>query len=232
MEAMNYTPQANILLVEDEQPCTKLLQKGRKALTDIEILSIIIFGDVKSQKNIDATRKLYTACNCNLLEVKKLRTADFERLGLSKTQAVRLEATIELISRTNEATAVKNERITHSRQAFDLFRSYMGEQPYESFYIILLNRGNRIIETVKISEGGVAGTVVDPKKIFKIALEKNASSMILGHNHPSGNPEASEADKKLTRKIKEAGDMLDISVLDHIIVADDHYNSFADQGII
>jgi DNA repair protein RadC len=227
-----YSPEVNIHLVEDEQPCTKLLQKGRKALSDIEILSIIIFGDVKSQKNIDSTRKLFTGCKCNLLEVKKLRTTDFERLGLSRTQGLRLEAALELISRTNETDAIQKQKITQSRTAYELFRSYIGEKPYEEFYMLLLNRGNRVIEMVKISEGGVSGTVVDPKKIFKIALEKGASSMLLAHNHPSGNLEPSEADKKLTRKIKDAGIMLDIDVLDHIIVGENEYYSFADQGSI
>jgi DNA repair protein RadC len=124
------------------------------------------------------------------------------------------------------------EKIANSRDAFEIFQSVMGDQPYESFWIILLNKANKVIRKCSISEGGVSGTVVDPKKIYKIALDQHASSIILGHNHPSGNIQPSEADQKITKKIKDAGFMLDVAVLDHLIIGDDRYYSFADEGTL
>jgi len=133
------------------------------------------------------------------------------------------------------APVIKNAdrpKVTQSRQAFEIFKEAWDDSYclYESFYIMLLNRGNKVLGLFKCSEGGISGTVVDPKKIFGVALKAQASSLILAHNHPSGNPEPSEADKKLTRKLRDAGMLLDIDVLDHLIMIDDSYRSFADQG--
>jgi DNA repair protein RadC len=123
-------------------------------------------------------------------------------------------------------------KITNSRDAFEIFHSVIGDLPYEEFWVLLLNKANKVLQKVRISEGGVSGTVVDPKKIFKIAIDHHSSSLILGHNHPSGNIQPSDADHKITKKIKECGFLLDIAVLDHIIVGNEQFYSFADDGII
>ena len=122
--------------------------------------------------------------------------------------------------------------INTSRVVYELMKPLIGDLPFESFYIILLNSSNRLIKTVCVSEGGISGTVVDPKKIFKIALNNYTAGLILSHNHPSGNLNPSESDKKLTKKIIEAGQLLDIHVIDHIIISSDGYYSFSDDGIM
>jgi DNA repair protein RadC len=127
---------------------------------------------------------------------------------------------------------ILKDKISRSTDAFEIFKSLMGDLPYEEFWILLLNKANRVLKKVRISEGGISGTVVDPKKIFQICLAQHTSSIILGHNHPSGNIQPSEADNKITKKIKDCGIMLDVAVLDHIIIGDDRYYSFADEGTL
>jgi DNA repair protein RadC len=152
--------------------------------------------------------------------------------GIGHAKAITIIAALELGRRRNEAEIIIKEKIVSSKDAFTILRSAIGDLPYEEFWIILLNKANRVIRKCSISEGGVSGTVVDPKKIFKIALDHHASSIILGHNHPSGNIQPSEADQKITKKIKEAGLMLDVAVLDHLIIGDDRFYSFADEGVL
>ena len=135
-----------------------------------------------------------------------------------------------LSRRRNAAEVVVKPKISRSQDAYTIFHSLIGELPYEEFWMLLLNRANKIMKTVKVSEGGISGTVVDPKKIFCIALENHTTSIILGHCHPSGQCTPSEADMKITKKLNDAGALLEISVLDHIIVAHDVYYSFADEG--
>jgi DNA repair protein RadC len=137
-----------------------------------------------------------------------------------------------LARRRNESEVILKDKISRSTDAFEIFKSLIGDLPYEEFWILMLSKANKVIKKVRISEGGVSGTVVDPKKIYKIALDHHASSLILGHNHPSGNIQPSEADQKITKKIKECGILLDIAVLDHIIIGDDRFYSFADEGTI
>jgi DNA repair protein RadC len=137
-----------------------------------------------------------------------------------------------LSRRRNAAEVVVKPKISSSRDAYTAFLSLMGELPYEEFWMLLLNRANKIMKTVKVSVGGISGTVVDPKKIFFIAMEHHASSLILGHNHPPGQPAPSEADMKITKKLKDSGVLLEISVLEHIIVAHDSYYYFADEGAL
>jgi DNA repair protein RadC len=150
--------------------------------------------------------------------------------GIGEAKAVTIIAAMEVGKRRNEAIIIAKDKISSSRDAFEILRGKIGDLPYEEFWIILLNKANKVIRTCNISEGGISGTVVDPKKIFKIALDHHASSIILGHNHPSGNLQPSEADQKITKKIRDAGNMLDVAVLDHIIIGDDRYYSFADEG--
>ena len=137
-----------------------------------------------------------------------------------------------LARRRNESEVIRKDKITSSRDAFEIFKSLMGDLPHEEFWLLILNKADRVVKKVRTSEGGISGTVVDPKKVFKSCLELHASSIILGHNHPSGNIQPSEADIKITKKFRDCGVMLDIAVLDHIIIGDDRYYSFADEGSI
>jgi DNA repair protein RadC len=228
---INHTPISR--WAEDDRPREKLELKGRHALSDAELLAILISTGTVRESALDLSKKLLARSGNNLIELSKMCLSDLIReKGIGKAKALTIIAALELGRRRNEAVAVSSEKIAQSRQAYEIFRSLMGEHLYEQFWILLLNRANRLIRKIQISEGGISGTVVDPKKVFGMALEHRASSVIIGHNHPSGNLEPSDADRKLTRKIREAGAFLDIEVLDHIIVGDDNYFSFADHGEI
>ena len=219
------------LWAEDDIPSEKMLIKGTYSLSDAELLSIIIGSGITGENSLEIAKKLLSRCGNNLADLWKLGVSDLQKIkGIGCKRAVKITAVFALARRRNESEVIFREKITQSHQAFEIFKSLMGDLPYEEFWILLLNRSNRILKKIRISEGGVSGTVVDPKKVFKTCLDNQACSIILGHNHPSGNTNPSEADTKLTKKLRDCGIMLDIDVLDHIIIGDDKYYSFADVG--
>ena len=216
---------------ESDRPREKLLMKGKSTLSDAELLAILMGSGSRNESAVDLAMRILHETNDNLIELSKLGVKDLTRFkGVGEAKAISIIAAMELGKRRRGAEAIEKKKITSSRDVFEYFNSIFGDQTYEAFYILLLNRANRIIKEVQISEGGFSGTVADPKKIFKIALENNASSIILSHNHPSGNIQPSEADIKLTHKLKGAGEMLDLPVIDHIILGEEKYYSFADEG--
>ena len=216
---------------EDDLPSQKLLLKGNGSLSDAELLSIIIGTGVSGENSLDIAMKTLSICGNNLCEFWKFSVSDLQRIkGIGEKRAVKIAAMFALARRRNESEVIFKNKISKSQDAFEIFHSLMGDLPYEEFWLLLLNRANRVIKKVKISEGGISGTVVDPKKIFQICLEQHATSILLGHNHPSGAVTPSEADNKITKKIKDCGLLLDVAVLDHIIVGDDRFYSFADEG--
>ena len=216
---------------EDDLPSQKLLLKGNGSLSDAELLSIIIGSGVSGENSLDIAMKTLSICGNNLCEFWKFSVSDLQKIkGIGEKRAVKIAAMFALARRRNESEVIFKNKISKSQDAFEIFHSLMGDLPYEEFWLLLLNRANRVIKKVKISEGGISGTVVDPKKIFQICLEQHATSIILGHNHPSGTVTPSEADNKITKKIKDCGLLLDVAVLDHIIVGDDRFYSFADEG--
>jgi len=218
---------------EDDLPSQKLLLKGNSSLSDAELLSIIIGTGVSGENSLDIAMKTLSICGNNLCEFWKFSVSDLQKIkGIGEKRAVKIAAMFALARRRNESEVICKSKISKSQDAFEIFHSLMGDLPYEEFWLLLLNRANRVVRKVKISEGGVSGTVVDPKKIFQICLEQHATSIILGHNHPSGAVTPSEADNKITKKIKDCGLLLDVAVLDHIIVGDDRFYSFADEGTL
>ena len=218
---------------EDDLPSQKLLLKGNGSLSDAELLSIIIGSGVSGENSLDIAMKTLSICGNNLCEFWKFSVSDLQKIkGIGEKRAVKIAAMFALARRRNESEVIFKNKISKSQDAFEIFHSLMGDLPYEEFWLLLLNRANRVIKKVKISEGGISGTVVDPKKIFQICLEQHATSILLGHNHPSGAVTPSEADNKITKKIKDCGIMLDVAVLDHIIIGDDRYHSFADNGAL
>ncbi|MEI7452582.1 MAG: DNA repair protein RadC [Candidatus Falkowbacteria bacterium] len=218
---------------EDDLPSQKLLLKGNGSLSDAELLSIIIGSGVSGENSLDIAMKTLSICGNNLCEFWKFSVSDLQKIkGIGQKRAVKIAAMFALARRRNESEVIFKNKISKSQDAFDIFHSLMGDLPYEEFWLLLLNRANRVVKKVKISEGGISGTVVDPKKIFQICLEQHATSIILGHNHPSGTITPSEADNKITKKIKDCGLLLDVAVLDHIIVGDDRFYSFADEGAL
>ena len=218
---------------EDDLPSQKLLLKGNGSLSDAELLSIIIGSGVSGENSLDIAMKTLSICGNNLCEFWKFSVSDLQKIkGIGEKRAVKIAAMFALARRRNESEVIFKNKISKSQDAFEIFHSLMGDLPYEEFWLLLLNRANKVVKKVKISEGGISGTVVDPKKIFQICLEQHATSILLGHNHPSGAVTPSEADNKITKKIKDCGLLLDVAVLDHIIVGDDRFYSFADEGAL
>ena len=218
---------------EDDLPSQKLLLKGTGSLSDAELLSLIIGSGVSGENSLDIAKKMLSTCGNSLCEFWKFGVSDLQKIkGIGEKRAVKISAMFALARRRNESEVILKDKITKSQDAFEIFKSLVGDLPHEEFWILLLNKANRVLKKVRISEGGISGTVVDPKKIFQICLAHHTSSIILGHNHPSGNIQPSEADNKITKKIKDCGIMLDVAVLDHIIIGDDRYYSFADDGTL
>lgn len=218
---------------EDDRPREKLLQKGRAVLSNTELLAILIGSGSKSRSAIDIAKDILNEFDNNLNHLAKCSVADLCRIkGVGKARAIGIVSALELARRRDGAEVPPNVVITSSNQVFRHFKSKLMDLNHEEFWVIFLNRQNKIIREERISSGGVAGTVVDPKLIFKKALSEVASGLILIHNHPSGNLKPSQEDIQITKSIKSAGELLSIKVLDHIIFTDSDYFSFADQGIM
>ncbi len=218
---------------EEDRPREKLLLKGKAALSDAELIAILIGSGTKSLSAVDVAKLILKDANHNLHELAKLSVKDLQKFkGIGEAKAISIVSALELGRRRKNSEPVKKEKITCAQDVYELMRPHLWDQPREEFWIIMLNRANVVIKKESISQGGVSGTVADPKLIFKKALENLASSIILIHNHPSGNLKPSEADMKLTRKLTESGKMLDLPVLDHLIFADAGFLSFADEGLL
>ncbi len=218
---------------EDDRPREKLLAKSKKALTDAELLAIIIGSGSANESAVDLSKRILNSVSNNLSELSKLSVNDLLRFkGIGHAKAINIVAALELGRRRRHSEGLQRQTISSSREVFELMHPLIGDISYEEFWIITMNRGNMVKRTVCISEGGVSGTVADPKKIFKLALEDNASSIILCHNHPSGLIKPSENDISITKKCKESGAFLDLPVLDHLIIGNDGYFSFADEGLL
>jgi DNA repair protein RadC len=218
---------------EGDRPREKLLLKGRQSLSDAELIAILMGSGSRNESAVDLAKRILRGSNDNLVELSKLSVKDLMKFkGVGEAKAISIIAALELGKRRRGAEALDRKKITSSRDVFEYFAAIFGDHTWEAFYILLLNRANKVIRHIQISEGGISGTVADPKKIFKIGLENNATSVILCHNHPSGSVKPSDADIKLTRKLKSAGEMLDMPILDHLILGDEKYYSFADEGTL
>ncbi len=218
---------------EDDRPREKLLLKGKAGLSDAELIAILMGSGSRNESAVDLAKRLLRDVGDNLIELSKLDVFALTKYkGIGEAKALSIIAALELGKRRRAAEPLERKTITTSKMAYEYAQTLVADSIYESFYIILLTRSNKVIKSVLIGEGGTAGTFVDPKRIFKTALDNNANSIILCHNHPSGNVKPSEQDIKLTRKLKKIGDIFDLPVLDHIIVGDDNYYSFADENML
>jgi DNA repair protein RadC len=185
---------------EDDRPREKLLLKGRSALSDAELLAILMGSGSKNESAVDLAKRILRQSNDNLIELSRLGVSELIKFkGVGEAKAISIIAAMELGKRRRGAEVLDKKKIASSRDVFEYFSGILGDNNYEVFYILLLNRANKVIRDIQISEGGFTGTVADPKKIFKIALEYSATSVILCHNHPSGNIQPSDADLKLTQ---------------------------------
>ncbi len=218
---------------EEDRPREKLMLKGKAALSEAELIAILINAGTVDLTAVDVARIILKSVNNNLNDLARLSIKDLSKFrGIGEARAISIIAALELGRRRKEQDRPQRARVTCSRDAYNEMIPHLMDKPHEEFWILLMNRANEILRPVQISAGGVSGTVADPKIIFKQAIEHLASSMILLHNHPSGNLTPSQADKDLTRKLKDAGKLLDIPVLDHLIFTDKAYYSFADEGIL
>ncbi|WP_192348286.1 DNA repair protein RadC [Algoriphagus sp. Y33] len=220
-------------LAEEDRPREKLLIKGRSALTDAELIAILIGSGTPSVSAVDLSKHILAGINYDLRALAKLSIQDLKKFkGIGEAKAISIIAAMELGRRRKDSEPVTKPRITSSQDIYELMRSDLLDEQIEHFYLILLNRGNQVVKKQRISQGGTAGTVVDVKIVFKLALEHLAQSIILVHNHPSGNLGPSDQDKRLTRRLVTIGRELDLPVLDHVIFTDVGYFSFADEGIL
>lgn len=231
-EENNYNPHRIRSWAEEDRPREKLLLKGKSTLTDSELLALLIGSGTKDLSAVDVAKLVLASSSNSLTELARRNVKDLTRIrGIGEAKAITIVAALELGRRRKESDPDRKRKIIGSSEAYEEIRPYLADKMHEEFWILLLNRANEVIRPLQISIGGVAGTVADPKMIFKYALEHLASSLILIHNHPSGNLTPSEADKNLTRQLKEAGKVLDLPVLDHLIYTDSGYFSFADHNL-
>lgn len=217
----------------DDRPREKLLQKGAASLSHSELIAILLNHGSRNKSAVDLAKELLLRCQHSLEALGKMSVSDYTKIsGIGPAKAVSLIAAMELGRRRHGGEIVNKVVIQSSADIARYLKSTLKDFPYEVFAVVFLNRANRIKHFEIVSQGGITGTVADPRLILKKALELEATAIVLSHNHPSGNLNPSKSDVEITQKIKQASAYLDIQVLDHIIVSDDGYFSFADEGIM
>jgi DNA repair protein RadC len=217
----------------EDRPREKLVRKGLSSLSDAELLAILINSGTKEKSAVELGRELLRLVNNNLNSLGKLTIADLTKLrGIGVARAVTIAAALELGRRRKLSETAETSQIKSSGDVAEIFLPLLSDLVHEEFWILFLNRSNRVISRMKLSQGGISGTVTDIRIIMKKAVEYLASGIIVCHNHPSGNLNPSEADSKITHKIKEAGNLMDIQLLDHLIISGTTYFSFADNGLL
>ncbi|MFL5742538.1 MAG: DNA repair protein RadC [Flavisolibacter sp.] len=230
MQAQNYSIKQ---WAKDERPREKLLARGPGALSHSELIAILIINGFKEKTAVDLAREVLKSARDNLNELGKMSVRELMKTkGIGLAKAIGIVAALELGRRRQAAVSREKAIITSSSDVALELQALLRDYHHEVFAVLFLNRSNKVNHFQIISEGGITGTVADPRIILKKALEEDAVSLILCHNHPSGSLKPSKADEELTYKIKEAARYFDIKVLDHLIVSDDGYYSFADEGIL
>ncbi len=217
----------------DDRPREKLLAKGAAVLSNSELLAILINNGSKNKSAVELAKEILKLGHDNLNELGKLSLSDFKQVkGIGEAKSIIITAALELGRRRQASAALEKTVVRSSRDIAAYLQATLKDYSYEVFAVVFLNRANKINHFEIISKGGITGTVADPRIILKKALEEDATSIVLCHNHPSGNLKPSRADEELTKKIKEAAAYFDIKIIDHIIVSEDGFYSFADEGIL
>jgi DNA repair protein RadC len=221
------------LWAEDDRPREKLLSKGKQALSDAELIAILIGSGSRDESAVDLSKRILASINNNLSALGKLSVTDLMKFkGIGEAKAISIITALELGRRRRLEEAMELPKITSSKAIFDIMQPLIGEIATEEFWIVYLNNSNKVLHKSQLSSGGLTGTVVDVRLVFKKAVEINSTAIILCHNHPSGNTKPSDADIQLTKKMKLGGETLDVKVLDHLIITEKAYFSFADEGLI
>ncbi len=217
----------------EDRPREKMIKRGIGSLSDAELLAILINTGTKNESAVAIAQRILTSANNNLNELGKRSLTDFTSTkGIGEAKGITIMAALELGRRRKQTEALSRPKIQSSSDIIEIFQPQLADLPHEEFWVLYLNRANKVIDQSRITQGGVTGTIFDIKLIMKSAIEKLASSIIICHNHPSGNPKPSEQDIKITQKLKEAALVFEINLLDHIIITDSECYSFADSGII
>jgi DNA repair protein RadC len=218
---------------EEDRPREKLLSQGRRTLTDAELIAILIGSGSTTETAVELSKRILHSCSNDLNALAKLTVVELCKFkGIGEAKAISIIAALEIGRRRKDSEQPVSNKIGTSKDIFLMLLPQFADLPHEEFWILLLSKANKVLNKVLISKGGQSATVVDAKIIFKAALENNAASIILAHNHPSGNLSPSQEDINLTKKIVSAAKLLDFTVLDHIIMTDKAYFSFADENYL
>lgn len=217
----------------EDRPREKVMANGVQYLSDSELLAILLGSGTKNMTAVELARLILKGAGNNLQQLGRLGIGDLVRIkGVGPAKAITILAAMEMGRRRAGIQHPEKIPVKSSETVFSLFHPLMGDLEHEEFWLLMLNRANRVLGKYKVSQGGLSGTVIDTRIILKKALDNLASSIIVCHNHPSGNNQPSDADVKITEKLKKAAEMLEIKLLDHVIIADKSYFSFADEGLI
>ncbi len=218
---------------DDDKPREKLLHKGRSVLSNAELVAILIGSGTKNETAVALSKRILASTNNNLNELGKVSIKQLMKFkGIGEAKAISIAAALEIGRRRQNEKAMVKAQISGSQAVFDLLQPLVADLPHEEFWIVYLNNSNKVIHKAQLSKGGITGTLVDVRLVMKQALELGAVSLILAHNHPSGALKPSEADKKITNKLQKASEAMDIRVLDHVIITQNKYYSFADNNLI
>jgi DNA repair protein RadC len=218
---------------EEDQPREKLMTKGKSVLTSAELIAILIGSGNNEYSAVELSKQILDSVNNDLSALSKLSIHDLMKFkGIGEAKAISIIAALELGRRRKDSEVAERSKISSSKAAYEFMYESLVDLSHEEFWVIYLNRANIVIRKERTTSGGITGTIVDGRLIFKIAVECLACGIILVHNHPSGSKDPSQADKQLTNKLREAGKLLDVPVLDHLIFTDTGYFSFADEGLL
>jgi len=218
---------------QDDQPREKLRDKGKSSLSDAELIAILLGSGNRDESAVALSKRILASVDNNLNALGKQSLKQLMTFkGIGEAKAIAIAAAMELGRRRRGEEALQQNKVTSSASVFELMQPILGELPHEEFWIVYLNNSNKVLQKNQLSKGGITGTLVDVRLVLKTALEVGAVGLILAHNHPSGTLKPSEADKNLTQKLKIAAQSLDIKVLDHLIITEKAYFSFADENIL
>jgi DNA repair protein RadC len=217
----------------DDRPREKLIAKGKLALSDAELIAILIGSGNRQESAVDLSKRILNSVDGNINNLAKLSIEKLTTFkGIGEAKAISIITALELGKRRHSEIALEKAKITSSKDAFNIMQPIIGDLEHEEFWVLFLNNSNKVLAKNQISKGGLTATIVDVRLLFKQALELTAVAIIVCHNHPSGKLKPSTADIQLTQKIKQAGNTLDVKVLDHLIITEKDYFSFADEGIL
>ncbi|MCC6280770.1 MAG: DNA repair protein RadC [Saprospiraceae bacterium] len=226
-----YQTRAITAWAEEDRPREKMLLKGKQALSDAELLAILIGSGTFGESAVAVAQRILASVGYNLNDLGKRSLIDLQKFkGIGEAKAITIAAALELGRRRQLSDLRERPRITHSRDAFNTIAPMLTDLHHEEFWLLLLNKANEVFDRKQLSTGGMSGTVVDIKMVLKAAIEAGAAAFIAIHNHPSGNLQPSQSDVELTRKLKQSGAIIDLPLLDHLIISERGYYSFADEG--